>query len=70
MSVLFERFRTYDGSIDLCFNVTDILKLPGGKEIESGIRVKKDDWNHKATATFTRRSPDTLKLPNQAYCHD
>jgi hypothetical protein len=30
-----------DGSIDLCFNVIDILKLHDGKEIESGIRVNK-----------------------------
>jgi hypothetical protein len=22
-----------------------ILKLPGGKEIESGVRVKKENWN-------------------------
>jgi hypothetical protein len=26
---------------DICFNVIDILKLSGEKEIESGIRVKK-----------------------------
>jgi hypothetical protein len=35
-----ERLRTSDEPIDLFVNVIDILKLPGGKEIESWVTVK------------------------------